>query len=311
MHEALDLSVVIPVYRSAKMLPELVSRLLTVLNQTGLAYEIVFVEDDGPDDSWAVLSRLQETHPDRIVAIQLMRNYGQHNAIMCGLRQSKGKWVVTMDDDLQHPPEEIPRLLEAMKSGDYDLIYGKPVDKKHSRFRNLGSDMINWFYRTTFRIPVRLTSFRIMRRQLLESVFSYNLNFTFLDGLFAWNTRRIGEIGVDHHPRQEGRSGYNLFKLITLSLNLFTNFSLVPLQFVSILGIASSLGGVLLSFYYLIQYLANRIIVPGYASLMIAILVLGGIQLLALGILGEYLGRLHLNVNRKPQYTVRNVLNRK
>jgi len=305
---SVDLSVVIPVYHSAALLPSLIERLLPVLERTGLRHEVVFVEDGGLDDSWRVLSALQRTHPDRVVAIELMRNFGQHNALMCGFRHARGAFVITMDDDLQNPPEEIPRLLETIQSGEYDLVYGTYRSKRHSGWRNLGSALVNAFYRITFRVPVTVTSFRIIRRELLESIFSYTLNFTFVDGLLAWNTQRIGLVEVDHHPRAAGRSGYDPRKLLTLAFNLFTNFSLLPLQLVSLFGLLTAMGGFLLAFIYLVLYLLARIVVPGYASTIIIVLVVGGVQLLSLGIIGEYLGRLHLNVNRKPQYSVRKVL---
>src|SRR5207249_4958676 len=150
----MDLSVVIPVYRSAPTLGQLVTRLRAVLVGTGLDYEIVFVEDGSPDDSWRVLEELRRRHPERIVAVQLMRNYGQHNALMCGFRRSRGELVVTMDDDLQNPPEQIPKLLAAIKRGDYDLVYGSYGGKKHSPWRNLSSGVVNAFYRRVFRTSI-------------------------------------------------------------------------------------------------------------------------------------------------------------
>jgi glycosyltransferase involved in cell wall biosynthesis len=305
---AMDLSIVIPVYRSADMLPALVRRLMPVLEASGLRYEVVFVEDGSPDDSWRVISALQADHADRIVAIQLMRNFGQHNALMCGFRHARGDLVITMDDDLQNPPEEIPKLLAAIRADGFDLVYGTYGEKKHSGWRNAGSSLVNAFYRLTFRTDVTITSFRILRRQLLECIFSYNLNFTFIDGLLAWNTQRIGDVPVEHHVRAASRSGYNPLKLLSLAFNLFTNFSLMPLQLISFCGLASAVGGLLVAAIYLVLYLTHRILLPGYASTIIAILVFGGLQLLALGIMGEYLGRLHINVNRKPQYVEREVL---
>jgi undecaprenyl-phosphate 4-deoxy-4-formamido-L-arabinose transferase len=303
-----DLSVVIPVYRSAAMLRELTGRLRAVLDATGLDYEIVFVEDGSPDQSWQVLRQIQAAHPERVVAIELMRNFGQHNALMCGFRHARGEYVVTMDDDLQNPPEELPRLLAAIRTGELDLVYGRYQSKEHGGWRNLGSALVNRFYRLVFKSGVTVTSFRIIRRQVLDSIFAYSLNYTFIDGLLAWNTQRIGQVPVAHHPRRTGRSGYSLSKLAVLALNLFTNFSLLPLQWISVCGLLSAGLGLLTSVYFLIQYLLARIELPGYASIITAILVLGGLQLMALGVMAEYLGRLHLNVNRKPQYVERQVL---
>jgi undecaprenyl-phosphate 4-deoxy-4-formamido-L-arabinose transferase len=303
-----DLSVVIPVFRSAATLRALVARLMLVLENTGLGFEVVFVEDGGGDDSWRVLCGLQDGYAGRIVAIQLMRNYGQHNALMCGFRHARGEVVVTMDDDLQNPPEEIPKLLATMQQGGFDLVYGHSASKKHNAWRNAGSSVMGKFHRLVLGSRVRFTPFRAIQRSLLTTIFPYDLNFTFVDGLLSWNTDRIGEVEVEHEPRAAGRSGYNPRKLIVLSLNLLTNFSLLPLQVVSAIGVVVSGAGFLLAIYYLAMALLSRIAVPGYASIIITVLIIGGTQLLALGIIGEYLGRLHLNVNRKPQYQVRTAL---
>ncbi len=305
---AMDVSVVIPVYQSQATLAPLVERLTAVLDARGLRYEIIFVEDGSRDDSWNALRKLQSAHPDRIIAIQLMRNFGQHNAIMCGLRRARGDVIVTMDDDLQHPPEELPKLLDALNANDWDLVYGCYHEKQHAFRRNLGSALVFSFYKIVFRSTVRISSFRAFRRQLAQSILAYDLNYTFIDGLLAWSTQRIGGVPVEHHPRMEGRSTYTLGKLLTLALNLFTNFSILPLQVISILGFIAAACGILTALYYLVMYFLSQIVVPGYASIIVAILTLGGVQLLALGMIGEYLGRLHLNMNRKPQYVERQVL---
>lgn len=308
MPEALDLSVVVPVYRSETTLRALIERLRVVLDATGMSYEVVMVEDGSPDGAWQVLQELQARFPDQIVAIQLMRNYGQHNALMCGFRHARGRLILTMDDDLQNPPEEIPKLLAAIQATGCDLMYGNYDVKEHHWCRNLSSGIVNKFYRLVFRSPVTVTSFRVIRRELLETVFDYSLNFTFVDGLLAWNTQRIGSTLVEHHPRANGRSGYSLGKLVVLALNLFTNFSLLPLQVVSACGLLAAAGGFAGGIYYLVRYAMSGITVPGYASIILATLVLGGTQLLALGVIGEYIGRLHLNINRKPQYRLRTKL---
>lgn len=303
----MDISVVIPVYQSQAQLRTLVHRLLPVLESTGLRYEVIFVDDGSPDSSWDVLNELQNEHSDCIVAIQLMRNYGQHNALMCGFRHSQGKLVVTMDDDLQNPPEELPKLLDELRNRNLDLVYGAPRVSRHDTCRNFGSALVHAFYRYVFKNPVTISSFRVMRRELIDSILTYSLNFTLVDGLLAWNTKRIGQVFVEHHPRQQGRSGYSFYKLIVHALNLFTNFSLIPLQLITATGLLAAFGGMTVAAYYVAQHFLNNIAVPGYASIIVSVLVLGGIQLLSLGIMGEYLGRLHLNVNRKPQYTIRSV----
>lgn len=302
------ISVVVPVYCSEQTLPQLMSRLRDMLAGAGGDWEIVLVDDGSRDASWAVIRSLRVEYGPRLVAVRLMRNFGQHNALMCGLRQARGEIIVTLDDDLQHPPEEVPKLIDALQSQQLDLVYGTADSKSHGAWRNAGSALANLFYRMIFRIPVTVTPFRAMRRQVVESILSYNLNFTYIDGLLAWNTTRIGHAVVRHQSRAVGRSGYSLAKLFTLALNLFTNFSLLPLQVMSTVGVVTAFCGLLAAAYYLMQYFLGGIGVSGYASSIIAILVLGGLQLLATGIIGEYIGRVHLNINRKPQYTVREVL---
>lgn len=298
-------SIVIPVYGTASALPILVQRCDTAFGNLGMPLpEFIFVDDNGPGDAWSVIQRLCVERPETR-GVQLMRNFGQHNATMCGFAEATGDVVVTLDDDLQHPPECIPLLIKALGDRQADLVYGEYELKQHAFGRNLGSAVVNWFYRTVFHLPVTITSFRAIRRPLVEAILRYDLNFTFIDGLLAWNTQRIAMVSVPHHQRTAGRSGYTLSKLVVLAMNMFTNFSLIPLQLVSACGIFASAVGMLLGLYYLILALFSKIFVPGYASIIVAVLVMGGLQLFSLGIIGEYIGRLHLNVNRKPQYTIR------
>ena len=301
----LDLSIVVPVYNSACTLPQLLARLSEVIAPITSLYEIILVDDGSRDNSWTVMQSLREHYSEHLVLVQLMRNYGQHNTLMCGLGLARGEYVITMDDDLQNPPEEIPKMLQHIKRENLDLVYGCPDTRNHAAWRNLGASIVWQFYRAVFHNPVTPTPFRIMRHQLAHSVMFYDLNFTYLDGLLAWCTTRIGAVEVEHHARTQGSSGYSLGKLLQLALNLDTNFSLIPLQVVSALGFVTATSGFLAGTYYLLQFLAANIVIPGYASTIIAILILGGVQLLALGVIGEYLGRLHLNVNRKPQYVIR------
>ncbi len=242
---SVELSVVIPVYHSVETLSELIDRVLPVLEGTGLTHEVVFVDDGSKDGSWQLLEELQRRHPERIVAIQLMRNFGQHNALMCGFRQARGQYILTMDDDLQNPPEEIPKLVAAIRGEEVDVVYGAIDQKAHGAFRNLGSRLVNAFYRRIFDTDVSVTSFRIVRRELIEKITSYLPNFIFIDGLLAWNTDRIGQVEVEHHVREQGRSGYSLGKLVVLAINLSTNFSLLPLQVTSALGLLVAALGML------------------------------------------------------------------
>jgi glycosyltransferase involved in cell wall biosynthesis len=307
----LSCSVIIPVYGDARHLPELIQRIDRAFQRSeGTAPQIIAVDDCGPGDGWSLISEIAGSRPE-MIGIRLMRNFGQHNALMCGFQHATGDVVVTIDDDLQHEPESVVRLIDELQTSGADLVYGVYDEKKHAGGRNIGSWVVNRFYRLVFRMPITVTSFRAVRKELASAILRYDLNFTYIDGLLAWNTQRIRMVTVPHHPRADGKSGYTLAKLIALAMNVFTNFSLLPLQLVSFLGTAAALLGISLGTWYLIAALFAKIQVPGYASIIVAVLVLGGLQLLSLGIIGEYLGRLHLNVNRKPQYTVRSVVSSK
>jgi len=303
-----SLSVIIPVYGGGVTLTHVVDGVIDILRQRKIKGEIILIDDASPDDSWKVIRDLCERYPDCVRGIRLMRNFGQHNAIMCGLRYARGDYIITMDDDGQHPPDEIPRLLQAIEEAGADVVYGVPQERNHAPWRNLGSWIVVSFYKAVFRTRVTPSAFRIMRRQVVETILPYDLNYTYIDGLLAWNTDRITQIEVEHRPRKAGRSGYNVAKLFTLAMNLFTNFSLLPLQVVSATGFFVALAGFLLGIYFILQRLLGGIAVPGYASIIVAVLVLGGLQMLSLGIIGEYLGRVHLNINRRPQYSIREIL---
>ena len=298
-------SVVIPVYRAEKTLVELVSRLKKVLNEFTPEYEIIMVEDCGGDGSWTIMQKLHE-EDHRIKIIQLMNNFGQHNAIMCGLHYAQGEYVITMDDDLQNPPEEIPKLISRIGEG-YDIVYGEYISKRHNIFRNFGSLMIQFVYKKVFKLSHNPTAFRILKREIIQSILRYDKNYVFLDGLLAWCTKNIGYTPVVHEKRSEGRSGYSFKKLITLSLNMVTNFSIFPLQLATVLGLLFAALGFLMGLFFLYRKIFYGVPVEGYTSLIIAITVFSGIQLLTLGLIGEYLGRIHLNINAKPQYVIRDL----
>lgn len=303
-------AVVVPVYNASATIDRLMQELVELELDGFQIRQLILVDDGSIDESWSKIVAFKCPPSIRTKYIRLRRNFGQHNATICGLRASTEAIAVTLDDDLQHAPSDIQQLLTHLKQENLDLVYGSPSIRQHARFRNMGAAVVLSFYRRVFRSPVTPTSFRAIRREVIESLDFYNLNFTYLDGLLAWCTNRIGETPVSHRAREAGTSGYNLGRLLLLALNLYTNFSLLPLQVVSVMGIGSSLFGLIVGAYYLLQFFTSHITVPGYASTIVAILVLGGIQLLALGVMGEYLGRLHLNVNRKPQYVVRELVER-
>lgn len=303
-HHEIDVSVLVPVYGGVRQLRELCVRTISVLKGRMLVYEIILIDDCGPGNAWTVISELATAHSE-VRGIRLMRNFGQHNALMCGLKHAKGAILVTIDDDLQQEPESIPLLIDRIHETDADLVYGRYQHKRHSRGRNLGSWIVSRFYRLVFSSPVAPTSFRAFRHELGSAIQRYDLNFTYLDGLLAWNTQRVDAVQVPHHKRMEGCSGYSIRKLLSLAFNMFTNFSLLPLQLATAVGFFAATGGLLAAGWYLVQSVLSKIEVPGYASIIISVMVLGGLQLLALGMIGEYVGRIHMNLNRKPQYSIR------
>jgi glycosyltransferase involved in cell wall biosynthesis len=303
MKETLQYSIVIPVYNSEATLEELHNRICSVFKSITDEFEVIFVDDGSYDKSWQKLKELCKQDA-KVKVIQLMRNFGQHNALMCGFHFVEGEYVITMDDDLQSPPEEIPKLINKIKEG-YDLAYGEYESKKHNLFRNFGSSLVQYVYKRIFNVKGGFTAFRIVEKKLIRSILTYKKNYVFIDGLLAWNSKNIGHVSVQHNEREYGKSSYGLKKLLTLSLNLVTNFSIVPLQIASLLGLFFALFGFGTACYFFLKKLFFGIPVEGYTSLIIAVTIFAGIQLMTLGLIGEYLGRVHLNINNKPQYEIR------
>jgi glycosyltransferase involved in cell wall biosynthesis len=305
---ALTLSIVVPVYNGAKSIGELVHALES-LDIEG-RHEIVLVNDGSPDDSLAVCRQLvAEAKSVPITLVNLARNFGEHNAIMTGLRHTRGAYVITMDDDLQNPPSEVKRLLEHARASGKDVVYTRYAVKQHAYWRNLGSRFANWVADVLMEKPkgLYLSSFRCMSAFLVQQVTRYEGPFPYVDGLIMQATQAIDTLEVEHLPRAAGRSNYTLKRLVRLWLNIFVNFSVMPLHLSTIAGFALSLIGLIGVISVVLEALFFE---PpqGWASLMAATLLLSGVQLLILGILGEYMGRLFLTANRKPQTVVREVI---
>jgi glycosyltransferase involved in cell wall biosynthesis len=306
-NHAFALSIVIPVYNGAKSIAELVHALETLDIDGG--HEIVLVNDGSPDDSLAVCRRLLGEARVPITLVNLARNFGEHNAIMTGLRHTRGAYVITMDDDLQNPPTEVKRLLEHARASGKDVVYTRYSVKHHAYWRNLGSRFANWVADVLMEKPkgLYLSSFRCMSAFLVEQVTRYEGPFPYVDGLVMQATQSIDTLEVEHLPRMAGRSNYTLKRLVRLWINIFVNFSVLPLHLSTIAGFALSLIGLVGVISVVLEALFFE---PpqGWASLMAATLLLSGVQLLILGILGEYMGRLFLTANRKPQTVVREVV---
>jgi glycosyltransferase involved in cell wall biosynthesis len=303
----LAVSVVVPVYNGAAVLPELVERLRAVLAGRAPDAEIVLVNDGSRDASWQAIAELAaEPRRPRVRGIDLRRNYGQHNALLCGIRMAAGAVVVTLDDDLQHPPEEIPKLLDALSS-EVDVVYGTPLAEQHGLLRDLASRATKMALQAAMgaEIAGRVSAFRAFRAELREAFAQYGNPYVSIDVLLSWATNRFVAIGVRHEPRREGRSNYNLRTLVRHAINMVTGFSVGPLRLASVIGFVSTLFGLLVLVWVVGRYLIQGGSVPGFPFLASVIAIFSGAQLFTLGILGEYLARMHVRLMSRPIYSVR------
>jgi undecaprenyl-phosphate 4-deoxy-4-formamido-L-arabinose transferase len=303
----LALSVVVPVYNGASSVAELVAALEDLHIPGG--HEIVLVNDGSPDASLAVCRALVARARVPITLVDLSRNYGEHNAVMAGLRHAAGAHVITMDDDLQNPPEEVERLLAFAQESGHEVVYTYYDEKQHALWRNLGSQFTNWVAGFVLDKPkgFYLSSFRCMSAFVVQEIIRYDGPFPYVDGLILQVTQNIDRMLVRHLPRALGRSNYTVRRLLRLWLSMFVNFSVMPLRVSTLTGFALSLAGAAGSIAAITEALFFD---PpaGWASLMAAVLLLSGVQLVILGIVGEYLGRLYLTANKKPQSIVKSVL---
>lgn len=299
------LSIVVPVYQSAAILPALVERIEAFARSSGHRVELVLVNDGSRDGSWETIRRLAETRP-WIRGVDLMRNYGQHAALLCGIRAATGEVIVTMDDDLQHPPEEIPRLLEAL-GDDVDVVYGKPRAAAHDRWRNFSSTILKLALASVVgaRTAAEVSAFRAFRTSLRNAFESYRSPAPSLDVLLTWGTSRFASVLVNHEPRRSGSSGYTLWRLAGLAIAMTTGFSTAPLRIASLVGFGFTLFGFGVLAWVIGRYVIHGGSVPGFPFLASIIAIFSGAQLFALGIMGEYLARMHLRMLDWPSYVVR------
>jgi glycosyltransferase involved in cell wall biosynthesis len=304
----MQVSIVIPVYNGARSIGPLVERLVDILGTNAL--QIVLVNDGSPDNSDEVCRTLYARFPETVTYVNLAKNFGEHNAVMAGLHNARGDYVVVMDDDFQNPPEEVIRLIEHASVYNYDVVYTYYPRKRHHWFRNVGSRLNGYVANFMLDKPrdLYLSSFKCLSRFTVNEIVKYPGPFPYIDGLALRCTRNIGRLEVRHEPRREGRSNYTWRKLVRVWLSMFVNFSVMPLRVSTLMGLAFSVFGLLLGVWVFIEKMVRPDLPVGWPSVIVAIVLFSGVQLVMLGLMGEYLGRLFLSSNQTPQYVVREVL---
>jgi undecaprenyl-phosphate 4-deoxy-4-formamido-L-arabinose transferase len=304
-----EIAVVIPVFNGAASVAAVVSRIHQVF--AGRNYEIVLVNDGSSDESERVCRELAETGGGRIIFVELSRNFGEHHAVLAGLGETRAEVVAVLDDDGQNPPEELPRMIEALKEHNWDVCYGRYVERKHGRFRRFGSGFNDRVATWMLGKPpgLYLSSFKVMNRFIVDEILNYQGPFPYIDGLICRTTGRLGQIDVQHAPRIAGQSNYTLRRLVRLWLNMFLGFSIVPLRAASLLGMFFAATSLLWLVYIVADKLWISPDVPHGIPTVLALMALfAGVQCMLLGMIGEYLGRVFLAGNGQPQYIVRYAL---
>jgi len=300
-----SVSIVVPVYNGEKTLAELADRVDRTMRPLIKAFEIIYVNDGSRDNSWNVIQELAEQRTF-VRGFNLMTNYGQHNALFAGIQEARFEIIVTMDDDLQHPPEEIPKLLNMLCSG-YDVVYGRPAERSHSAWRNISSKLL----KTTLKVVLgaemggHSSAFRAFRADMRRGFQNFRDAQLSIDVLLSWSAARVTHVLVNHQPRKTGKSGYTLRKLFLLAFNMLTGYSTLPLRIASGVGLFTALYGLGLFFYVVIRRLLQTNYVPGFAFIAAEIALFAGLQLFAIGVIGEYVARLHFRTMGKPPYVVR------
>ncbi len=301
-----DFSIIVPVYNSTDTLEKLTHLISDALK--GYSYQIIFVNDKSMDNSWSKLESLYQENPEKFVAVNLEKNVGQHLALFCGMQMAKGEFVVTLDDDLQIPPKEILKIFDKIKSEKADLVYGVFPQKKHSKVRNAGSKFFGKIFSTYASTPRNGSSFKIINHSIVARIIEHNHHNVYIDELLGWYSSKTGFVEIEHNKRQEGNSGYSFISLVKLAINVFVNYTALPLKMITLLGLFSSLVSFLLGAYFLYQkFMIGAAL--GFTALIVSIFFSTGLILFSLGIIGEYISRLFLIHTGKPAFKIKKILN--
>jgi undecaprenyl-phosphate 4-deoxy-4-formamido-L-arabinose transferase len=306
--DAVELSFVIPVYNGGRTIGRVVDRIHELYGD--LSYEIVLVNDGSQDDSERVCADLVRRRPGKVTLLHLARNFGEHSAVLAGLNHVRGRFTAILDDDGQNPPEEVRRLYDAIRTGGQDVVYGRYRVKRHSTLRNLGSRFNDRVANIMLNKPpdLYLSSFKILNRFIVDEITRYKGAFPYIDGLILRTTRNLGQVDVEHRTSEGAASTYTMRKLVRLWLNMFLNFSITPLRVSALLGTFASVVSLFLLVAIVIDRLyVNPDVTLGIPTVLVVVVLFAGIQLVILGTMGEYLGRLFLDHSKAPQFVVRYV----
>ena len=304
LQSSLKFSVVIPLFNEEENLKVLYTRLTRVMGSLGEPYEIIFVDDGSTDGSFQILRDLNQKD-NNVKVIRFTRNFGQHPAIMAGFHASMGEIIITLDADLQNPPEEIPKLLDKLDEG-YEVVFGMFQRRKHSAFRRAGSSFAKWALGRILPVEATgLSGFRALRAYTVAHLKLLNERSKFIDGLLCWMGYKVGKVEVAHEERHSGKTKYTPFKLLSLWLDMVVSFTHLPLKVAIFGGLCLGVVGLALALFYFVRYFLYGFSVPGFATIVILLTFFSGVQLFALGILGEYIGRMNKEVKNKPEYIIR------
>ena len=300
-----NISVLVPVYKSEKTLEALMERIYNTLQPIfAERFEVIFIEDCGGGPSWNIIESLKMKYPSHVIGLKLSKNFGQHNALMCGMNYASGEFIVTIDDDLQIPPEEIIKLIAKQKETNADMVYGTFGEKKHNQVRNLGSWVIRRVFKIVFNAKPDATAFRLISKNLASKLIEHKQSHVFIDGFIHWHTQNIQYQPVDHKEREFGTSNYTVKKLFSLTFNLFFNFTVLPLRVITFLGIIFSIISFFIGLYIIYVKIFYGVPVPGYTSLATIVLFTSSMMMMSMGIVGEYISRIFMSLNNKPQFSI-------